>query len=638
MLCSKCKNVVILQFKTKPHIQLKKISRYLFVLLAFSPVFESKGQIATTIPGNTCWATPTAFGSNYADYTNYRPLDFHVDGYSNSYVAAYKYIGTDFNGLSRYEYNITKFDSTGAVVWNKNQNAVVNYVPTDYFRTAFVTGITSDANENTYVTGFFASEKIIFDSIVFNYGSSANRGFIARLDSNGVFRWVAILDGGGNYCSGTSIACSGNKLYVGVSAAGGMNIHTPDGNTNALGKMAVVEMDVFGSFITDYSYTNGLNDSRPIVFDPTTASTQLCHYIPTSPVIEIAPSGKIFVVGRTSNYITVGQTNYVGPYPTYCNTYCLVLDTATGFQPPFYMSYRSHFFDSYELQRIEKKPVFAVDASDNIYYVDHWEDIFTQLEGYETVFLPNSTVLAGTDPASSCILKYNSAGQLLWNSIHSDITWSSVVSNSAGVYFYGSYRDSLLIRSRNGDSLLYQTNNGYQNVFVAKADTAGNFQYVSPFGGNDKDIAYFIRKSPCSDNFYIAGLQSYFLITFNQQQVIQATQAHRMFVLKHSPSASCYDPVCVIPSGIEDPAQTPHQELSLFPIPAKELINVADLPQGSYTIRITDVKGQLLSEESRFISGTHPVKLPVLEDGIYLLSFVSQTHFYAGRFIIVNEK
>lgn len=611
-----------------------KYVRILFAAVLFTSAIPATAQIDSLVPGTTCWAKPTVWGSNNADYTMYRPLDYHVDGYANSYLASSRSIGTNSVGMARYEYEITKFDSTGAIVWTIRPNAVITYTTLDDFRTAYVTGITTDVNKNVYITGFFSSEKMIFDSIEFNYNAAVNRGFVAKLDSNGTYRWVTVLDGLAGYRSGTSITCSGNRLYVGMY--GGGTVHTPDGNSNTIGQMAVLVVDVFGSYVTNYSYANGPNDTQPTACELTTSSTQTCHYIPTSPVIQRAPSGKIIILGRTSQYITIGTTNYFCPYPTFCNTYCLVLDTATGFQPPFYISYRNNFYESYELQRIEKRPVFTVDAADNIYYTDHWEENYIQQVGdYENVFLPDGTVLSADTARGSCIIKYNSAGQFLWSSVHSDITWSSMVNTASGIYYYGAYRGGLLIRSQNGDSLVYSQNNGFQDLFVAKSDANGNFQYVSPFGGNNIDIAYFIRKSPCSENFYITGLQSHFLITFNQQQTIQQTQGNRVFVLKHSPASACFDPVCVIPSGINDHTSTSVVP-ALYPVPAEGFIYADKLEQGNYTIRITDVNGRLFAAETSYISSTHQVGLAGLPVGVYFIHFTGEKQNYTGRFVIAG--
>lgn len=618
----------------KTPIKMKYI-RILFAAVLFTSAIPVIAQVDSLVPGNSCWAKPTVWGSNFADYTMYRPLDFHVDGYSNSYLASSRSIGNNSVGMARYEYEITKFDSTGAIVWTIQPNAVITYTTLDDFRTAYVTGITTDVNKNVYITGFFSSEKMIFDSIEFNYNAAVNRGFVAKLDSNGTYRWVTILDGLAGYRSGTSIACSGNRLYVGMY--GGGTVHTPDGNSNTIGQMAVLVMDVFGSYITNFSYANAPNDTQPIACELTTSSTQTCHYIPTSPAIQRAPSGKIIILGRTSQYITIGTTNYFCPYPSFCNTYCMVLDTATGFQPPFYISYRDRFYDNYELQKIEKKPVFAIDASDNIYYTDHWEEVTTQQGSYETVFLPDGTVLAGTTQAASCILKYNLTGQLLWSSIHSDITFSSIENTASGIYYFGSYRGGLLIRSQNGDSFAYGQNNGIQDLFVAKSDVNGNFQYVSPFGGNNIDIAYFIRKSPCSENFYLTGLQSHFLITFNQQQTIQQTQGNRVFVLKHSPASACLDPVCVIPSGIHEDATTDATHVpALYPVPAGGFIYADKIEQGNYTIRITDVNGRVFASETSYISGPHGISLSGLPAGIYFIHFTGEQQNYTGRFIVAG--
>jgi hypothetical protein len=306
-----------------------------------------------------------------------------------------------------------------------------------------------------------------------------------------------------------------------------------------------------------------------------------------------------------------------------------------GWQNAFPLCYDDKTFNGSDaLEQIDKAPVFAADDSDNLFFADHWENI---PNAPETIYLNNGMPLQGTTAAASAILKFSPAGQLLWKSIHSDIRWSSLELNSNGMYYYGTFADTLIIRSRNGDSTFSVIPQWDQNFFIAASDTSGNFQWVSPFGGSDLDISYHLRVSQCSDNFYFIGLQSDTAIVYNHTNSFTVGQPNRMFAAKQSPASICIDPICVFTTGIEQ--DTSENSISLFPNPANETITIffKGIFSGPVAIEIFDISGRKLLSSSQFISGSDQlitVNTGEFSEGMYVLSVTTAQKTAAEKIII----
>ncbi len=101
---------------------------------------------------------------------------------------------------------ITKYDSTGTVLWAESAGGTIH----DY-----AISVSTDAGGNVYVTGLFQSSSITFGSTVL---TNANEGygdiFITKYDSNGTVIWAKSAEGiSSDYGYGVSTD-AGRNVYV----------------------------------------------------------------------------------------------------------------------------------------------------------------------------------------------------------------------------------------------------------------------------------------------------------------------------------------------------------------------------------------------------------------------------------------
>jgi hypothetical protein len=158
--------------------------------------FEASGDIV--------WAK--GFGGNGIDVSTSictdRTGSVYVSGFYNSDTLV---IGTDtFFGHGSDHIFLVKYDPSGNVIWAKGMTG------------ASSSYVTTDGNENVYISGFFKGDSILFDSISLVNRNSLNESFfIAKYNSSGQLEWAKNSSGCYTMISTTSI-CSdpSSNIYV----------------------------------------------------------------------------------------------------------------------------------------------------------------------------------------------------------------------------------------------------------------------------------------------------------------------------------------------------------------------------------------------------------------------------------------
>jgi hypothetical protein len=121
---------------------------------------------------------------------------------------------TTLSKVGNHDIFIAKYSSQGTLLW-ANSAGGINYDN--------VTGISTDANSNVFITGFFYSATIAFGTTSLSNASSSGTFtdmYIAKYDSTGVLLW-ANLAGGTSFDFGNSICNDSNgNAYVTGSFVG----------------------------------------------------------------------------------------------------------------------------------------------------------------------------------------------------------------------------------------------------------------------------------------------------------------------------------------------------------------------------------------------------------------------------------
>ncbi len=100
---------------------------------------------------------------------------------------------------------ITKYDSNGTVLWAKSAEGT---------NEDWANGVSTDAGGNVYVTGYFYSSSITFGSTIVSNVNGYNDIFIAKYDSNGTVLWAKSA-GGTSYDLANSVSTDAQEnVYI----------------------------------------------------------------------------------------------------------------------------------------------------------------------------------------------------------------------------------------------------------------------------------------------------------------------------------------------------------------------------------------------------------------------------------------
>ena len=155
--------------------------------------------------GNCVWAKNA--GGN--DYDGGRGISTDING--NSYVTGYFGGTATFGTIQLISYGewdifVAKYDANGNCIWTKNAGGITYDVSYS---------ISTDANGNSYITGYFGGTATFGTIQLISYGEWDI--FIAKYDANGNCVWA--IDGGGPSSAssqGISIDAIGNAYVTGT--------------------------------------------------------------------------------------------------------------------------------------------------------------------------------------------------------------------------------------------------------------------------------------------------------------------------------------------------------------------------------------------------------------------------------------
>lgn len=157
--------------------------------------------------GNFIWAKSFGSNANEAFYNS------TIDNNGNLYLVGDFYgnilnVGSiTLTSAGQNDVFLIKYDSLGNVIWAKSGGGS-HY---DYVR-----GITTDANNNVYIAGYFGSTTIYFDTVSLFYDGYYNN-FITKYNTNGSVIWAKYANA--NFTGDLSSDMAGNIYLCGTLRA-----------------------------------------------------------------------------------------------------------------------------------------------------------------------------------------------------------------------------------------------------------------------------------------------------------------------------------------------------------------------------------------------------------------------------------
>jgi hypothetical protein len=138
----------------------------------------------------------------------------------------------------------------------------------------------------------------------------------------------------------------------------------------------------------------------------------------------------------------------------------------------------------------------ATDSSGNVYVVGKY---------YDTVDFGPSTSLTHTFSTDSFVAKYDTSGKVLWatsiGGTSAEYGFGIATDSAGNVYVTGYYSGEIII----GSTTL--TNAGSSDAFVAKYDTSGIFEWAKSIGGTGSEFGQGIA-TDSAGNVYVTGRYS----------------------------------------------------------------------------------------------------------------------------------
>jgi len=170
----------------------------------------------------------------------------------------------------------------------------------------------------------------------------------------------------------------------------------------------------------------------------------------------------------------------------------------------------------------------SMDASDNVYVTGGFNS--------PTISFGNTTLVNGTGSEMVFIAKYDASGNVLWAERAEGINSAEgygISSVANGNFYLAGYFNTSTITF--GSYTL--TNNGTDNIFVVKYDSAGNVLWARSAGGTGEDISYALTTDAIG-NAYVTGYFTSSSITFGSTTLVNSTGNEMYFIAKYDASGN----------------------------------------------------------------------------------------------------
>lgn len=368
-----------------------------------------------------------------------------------------------------YDIFISKLDADGAFIWAKRIGGA-GYDS--------VGEIAVDENGNVYTTGFFNNE-VDFDpgAASYNLNSAGNSdAFISKLDSDGIFVW-AIRIGGISYDSGRAITTDlDGNVYVTGSFFETVDLDPGAGTTN---KTSAGGADIF---------IIKLDGNGNLILAKAMGGTGDDH----GQGIALDSSENIHVVGDFQNTVDFD------PGPGISEL------TSVDWEDVFILKLggSGNFLWAKSIGGDLSQYGFAIDVSEtgHVYSVGIFHSTADFDPGTNTYNLTSAGIY------DVFVHKLDMNGDFVWatriGGIGDDFTADIALDEYESVIFVGSFSDTVDFNPGTGVSNL--TSAGWEDIFITKLDTNGNFVWAKGMGGTGHDSGNSVELDG-NGNIHLAG-------------------------------------------------------------------------------------------------------------------------------------
>ncbi len=510
----------------------------------------------------------------------------HASGYSvaldvseNAYVAGYynnfTIIGSDTLTCAGWsDILLVKYNASGNVLWTRYAGGT---------EVDIASSVKVDPSGNVYVTGYFSSETITFDTINLNNASSLETTsdiFVCKYDSSGNLIWARCAGGLKNdLAQDISVDASGNIYISGYFRSSTIIFGTDTLINKGNSDVFLVKYDNNGNII----WVRGAGGT-----DEDVANS-----------VSLDSSGNLLVAGGfdsptvifgTDTLTNAGSTDiYLVKYDSYGNI--IWAKRAGGTSTDYAKS-------------------VATDSLGNIFMTGSFES-------QKIIFGLDTLTHAGSGDVY--LVKYDDSGSVIWarsSEGTGDDRVNSVFSDASGNVFItgGNWGSSVTFGSF---TLVYY---GNWDIFLVKYDNSGNVLWAKSAGGATGENSFSVAVN-ADGNIYLTGTFSGTTLILGPDTLTFSGSSPSMFLAKLGST--------IVSSGTISYSSS----ILPYPNPAAEKITV-EVPAGipCISVEITSINGQTLMQQD--LNGpTATIGIGNLPAGIYIVKVIGGRASKVGKFV-----
>ena len=536
--------------------------------------------ILTTVtqaqPVNLAWAK--SMGGIGYDYA--RAMTSDISG--NLYITGPFFGTVDFDpnaGIFNLTSNgdqdifIQKLDANGNFLWAKSIGGTGDDDGTS---------ITTDANGDVYITGFY-SGTVDFDpnTATFNLTSNGTSdGFIQKLDGNGNFLWAK------SEVSGAITTDANGNVYLTGSYQGTVDFDPNAGTfsltSNGSSDIFIQKLDANGNFIWAKSMggTLGGESGSSITTDANGNVYLTGSYQGT---VDFDPNAGTFNLTSNGNQdIFIQKLDANGNF-----LWAKSMGSPLGYEYGFSIT---------------------TSPSGNIYVTGSYQGTVD--------FDPNAGIfnLTSNGGQDVYILKLDANGNFLWaksmGALETDVSNCVTTDSFGNVYITGFFDGTVDFDP--GSAIFNLTTNNQSDIFIQKLDAGGNFVWAISVGGAGEDFSESITID-ASNGVYIAGYFGYTVdfdptaSTFN----LTADNYGDAFILKLNQLSVNIEETILL------------NDVSIFPNPSQGIVNINLGDLKSPTVKVFSLTGQLIYQKENINASVYQFELNEAP-GVYFVEVSSQ--------------
>jgi len=534
------------------------------------------------------WQWAKSAGGSLNDEGDYITTDsngnIYVAGYFNS--SSIQFGNT--TPLIRKIFNdffIVKYDSSGTAIWSREINIGQCY------------GITTDINNNVYVTGIF-HDSIKFGNIPALICMGANNIFLAKYDSSGNAIWAKSA-GGSNDDEATGVTTDANSnVYItGWFRSDSIQF----GNTPPLKLIYSTGISNFG-FIAKYDSSgnaiwaiNPKGECYPnCIITDRNNNLYMAGAFADSLMFSRNPLIKIVSINNLHSFYV-----FVAKYDSLGNA--IWAESAGGDLNNYIAS-------------------ISTDSNSSVYLTGSF--LSDSIQFGNTPFLINGS----PNFTKSYIAKYNSSGTAIWaKTVNGDNNFSTGISTdaSSNLYITGYFQGTFIQFGSTSvlSNHIYPVNPTC-DLFLARYDSSGIAKSAFSVGGFLTELAECITTDHLGNVYISGGFESSPLQFGNSTPLMNLSTNHAdFFIAKY----------CGVMSDIKE------NEISesnvIFPNPSNSNFTVR-VPQSTRYIQIYNSLGQII--ERRKVNNEKELNFEIENNGVYFVQIVTEKEIITKK-VVINK-